>query len=228
MPGSQLSRRSFVRAGHGALAGAWTGVGCSPPDPKTPLSYGFGSSAEVAHRPLPPTPACDDGSAPVTTSEIEGPFYTPRTPRRASLLEPSSEGRRLGLVGRVLDTGCRPVPGAVLDSWQADAKGDYDNEGFRLRGHQFADGDGLFGLETIVPGSYSTGWFVRTPHLHVKVQGAATRLLTTQLYFPEFAAQNRDDGLFHPELLMTEIGASRADALLLRFDFVLAGVSGAS
>ena len=29
--------------------------------------------------------------------------------------------------------------GALLDFWQADAKGHYDNSGFRLRGHQFAD-----------------------------------------------------------------------------------------
>src|SRR3712207_6926313 len=54
---------------------------------------------------------------------------------------------------RSVDTRCRPVAGALLDFWQADARGEYDNSGFRLRGHQFADSRGRYRLRTVVPRS---------------------------------------------------------------------------
>ena len=72
------------------------------------------------------------------------------------------------------------MPGALVDLWHADDEGDYDNSGFRLRGHQFADGEGRFRFRTIVPAQLSG----RTRHFHVKVQPKGGRVLTTQLYFP--------------------------------------------
>ncbi len=146
-----LSRRSFIRASAGAVASVWVG-GCVP-DPKTPLGYALGQASAPTGLELSVTPACAEGDAPTTSSEIEGPFYTRSTPRRTTLLEPSLPGRRLRLVGRVLDPGCRPIPGVVLDFWQADSNGVYDNDGFRLRGHQFSDPQGLYSLETVVPGA---------------------------------------------------------------------------
>jgi protocatechuate 3,4-dioxygenase beta subunit len=159
---------------------------------------------------LPPTPACDDGDEP-SPQQTEGPFYTPDTPRRRNLVEAGVEGTPLLLTGAVLDTRCRPVAGALLDFWQADGNGEYDNEGFRLRGHQFADARGRFRLETVVPGLY-TG---RTRHIHVKVQPRGGEVLTTQLYFPREPA-NAADGIFDERLVM-DVRGRRA-----RFDFVLA------
>jgi protocatechuate 3,4-dioxygenase beta subunit len=52
----------------------------------------------------------------------------------------------------------------------------------------------------------------------VKVQGGGSRLLTTQLYFPDEPANARD-GLFNRALLMKV--AQAGDALAARFDFVL-------
>jgi protocatechuate 3,4-dioxygenase beta subunit len=121
----------------------------------------------------------------------------------------------------VLDGDCRPVAGAVLDFWQADPAGVYDNAGARLRGHQFSDAEGRYRLETLVPGPYVDGRLRRTPHLHVKVQGEATRLLTTQLYFPAFEAQNVDDLFYDPELTMAAVDPPGDALLVLRFDFVL-------
>ena len=63
-------------------------------------------------------------------------------------------GQPIELVGFVLTRGCKPVPGALVDLWHADDEGDYDNSGFRLRGHQFADAEGRYRFRTIVPGSY--------------------------------------------------------------------------
>jgi protocatechuate 3,4-dioxygenase beta subunit len=159
---------------------------------------------------LPPTPACEDGDEP-SPQQTEGPFYSPDTPRRRNLVEEGVEGEPLFLTGRVLDTRCRPVPGALLDFWQADGNGEYDNEGFRLRGHQFADARGRFRLETVVPGPYSG----RTRHIHVKVQPRGGEVLTTQLYFPREPA-NAADGIFDERLVM-DVRGRRA-----RFDFVLA------
>ncbi len=64
-----------------------------------------------------PTPACGDDGKP-TPRQMEGPFYTPNTPRRMSLLEPGLRGTRLQLTGRVLSTDCTPLPGVLLDFWQ--------------------------------------------------------------------------------------------------------------
>ena len=89
-----------------------------------------------------------------------------------------------------------------------------------LRGHQFADRNGLFRLRTIKPGAYGNSSFRRTPHIHVKVQGADTGPLTTQLYFPDEGELNGDDFLFRKSLL---IGRPRRPdgRLQARFDFVL-------
>jgi protocatechuate 3,4-dioxygenase beta subunit len=118
------------------------------------------------------------------------------------------------LTGLVLSTACKPVAGALLDFWQADDHGDYDNQGYRLRGHQFSDGDGRYRLETIVPGLYPG----RTRHIHVKVQAPNRPALTTQVYFPG-EAQNEDDFLFRSDLLVKiRSGGGARDG---RFDFVL-------
>lgn len=146
---------------------------------------------------LPPTPACGDDDDDVTPPQTEGPFYTPNTPERRSLIEPGITGTPMILTGYVLSTGCRPVAGALLDFWHADDGGNYDNVGFKLRGHQFADADGRYQLETIVPGLYPG----RTRHFHVKVQAPNQPVLTTQLYFPD-EPDNARDGIFNPDLLM--------------------------
>jgi protocatechuate 3,4-dioxygenase beta subunit len=119
------------------------------------------------------------------------------------------------LTGYVLSTDCRPVAGALVDFWHADDNGVYDNEGYKLRGHQFADDQGRYHLETIVPGLYPG----RTRHFHVKVQAPNRPILTTQLYFPDEPG-NAADGIFQPELLLDV--AETADDKAATFNFVLA------
>ena len=128
---------------------------------------------------LPLTPACGAPAA-LTPRQTEGPYYTPGTPQRNSLVETGFKGERLVLAGRVVSPQCRPVAKALLDFWHCDENGEYDNVGFRYRGHLFADADGRFRLETIVPAIYPG----RARHIHVKVQAPGARVLTTQLYFP--------------------------------------------
>ncbi|MEN3377341.1 MAG: hypothetical protein V7604_2696 [Hyphomicrobiales bacterium] len=174
----------------------------------------FTLDPSLAQAPLNPTPECHDGDAP-TARQTEGPFFKPSSPERVELIEPGMGGQPLELVGFVLTRGCKPVAGALIDFWQADHKGEYDNAGFGLRGHQFTDAEGRFRLRTIVPGVYEG----RTRHIHVKAQPKGGRVLTTQLYFPGEPANSRD-GLFRKDLVMRT--AKNAGWLAGRFDFVLA------
>lgn len=162
---------------------------------------------------LDPTPACGANQA-ATIRQTEGPFFKPRSPRRSDLIEPGMTGQPIEITGYVLTRGCKPVPQALIDVWQADAAGAYDNAGFRLRGHLFTDGEGRFRLRTIVPGSYVG----RTRHIHVKIQPPGGQILTTQLYFPGEPGNARDF-LFRKELLLRT--AKAGGALAGRFDFVL-------
>jgi protocatechuate 3,4-dioxygenase beta subunit len=162
---------------------------------------------------LPPTPACTDTDD-VTPRQTEGPFYKPRSPERTSLLEPDMTGATIVLTGYVLSRRCQPMARALLDFWQADDQGQYDNAGDRCRGHQFTDEAGRYRLETVVPGLYSG----RTRHFHVKVQAPNRPILTTQLYFPG-EPRNARDGIFNPALLMAI--QDTANGRLARFNFVL-------
>jgi protocatechuate 3,4-dioxygenase beta subunit len=144
---------------------------------------------------LRPTPAC--GEYKVTHPQTPGPFFKPSSPMRASLIEPGIGGTRIVVEGTVLTTDCKPIPRAILDFWQADAQGEYDNTGFRLRGHQLTDDAGRYRLESIVPAVYPG----RTRHIHVNVQAPGQPVLTTQLYFPG-ESQNQRDGIFDPDLVM--------------------------
>ncbi len=160
-----------------------------------------------------PTPACGESDV-RTPAQTAGPYFKPNSPSRTSLLTAGMPGTRIVVEGSVLTTDCRPISRALVDFWQADDRGEYDNAGYRLRGHQFTDDAGRYRLETIVPGHYPG----RTRHFHVKVQAPNGPVLTTQLYFPGEPA-NQQDGIFRPELVMNvrEAGAGK----LASFDFVL-------
>lgn len=154
------------------------------------------------------TPECKPGRA--TSAQTEGPYYSPRTPLKANF-RADATGEPIVLEGLVRDTQCRPLAGAWLDFWHADTTGEYDNTGFRLRGHQVTDAAGRYRLETILPAVYPG----RTRHIHVKVSPKeGGRILTTQTYFPGEPGNVRDS-LYRPELVARKSGA------LLLFDFVL-------
>jgi len=160
---------------------------------------------------LSPTAQCTDDDDP-TPSQTEGPYFTPSSPLRTSLVETGMAGTRLSLSGLVLSTACAPVPQSLVDFWQCDDAGVYDNAGYRLRGHQFTDASGRFVLETIVPGLYPG----RTRHIHVKVQAPSRGVLTTQLYFPG-EPRNASDGIFNADLLLAVQSAGGAQQATFNF-----------
>jgi protocatechuate 3,4-dioxygenase beta subunit len=216
LEGSALVPIVFVVGACGADGGdrAATGVATTTASAAQGTSTDLSAEAAAEAGILQATPPCDDGDDDPTETQTEGPYYTPDTPRRSNLVIGGVRGTALLVTGDVVDTQCRPVRGALLDFWQADAEGEYDNQGYRLRGHQFADGRGRYALRTIVPGLYPG----RTRHIHVKVQRPHGPILTTQLYFPG-EPRNRTDGIFDRSLLMAVRAAGNGRRA--RFRFVL-------
>ncbi len=131
-------------------------------------------------------------ACPATQADIEGPYYRAGAPFRQVLFDDSYFLYPLFVWGQVLDTNCQPQPGALLDFWQADSGGEYDNSsaGYQGRGRQVADPDGIYWFFTTWPGYYQG----RPWHLHLKASQTGYRALTTQLYF-------RDDPRPHPQAL---------------------------
>jgi protocatechuate 3,4-dioxygenase beta subunit len=144
-----------------------------------------------------------------TENNIEGPYYTAGAP--AWQLPDNLPGERLSITGRVVNQDCEPMPGAVLDFWQTDSAGVYDNTGYTLRGTIVAGDDGSYRLDTIVPGKYET----RPAHIHVKVWASGEELLTTQLY-----VINNDKDEFVKDSLIIE-PREQDGAKAASFDFVV-------
>lgn len=128
-----------------------------------------------------PTAATTVGtSQTLTVAQTEGPYFKTNSPERTVIADASVQGTQLTITGQVLAPDGTPVANALLDFWQADPSGTYDNSGYNLRGHQYTDANGYYSLTTVVPGLYPG----RTRHIHVKVEAPNGPMLTTQLYFP--------------------------------------------
>ena len=169
-----------------------------------------------------PTAAQSDGSTPgctgpagLTPALTEGPYFKANSPERASLLETGMPGTQLTLTGYVLTSACQPVANALLDFWQADASGQYDNSGFTLRGHQYTDENGRYELTTVVPGEYPG----RTEHIHFKVQAPDGPVLTSQLFFPG-VQDNQADQIFDSSLVIN-ITQDTGASLQATYNFII-------
>jgi protocatechuate 3,4-dioxygenase beta subunit len=210
-----LSRRHFLR-GLGGL-GAIVLAGCPKP-PATVPRDGRG-------RPVP-TPAIDDGDddmppsrmvCAATADNIEGPYYKPGAPHRATLVAAKDPGERLALGGTIVGADCQPIA-AELDLWHADAAGGYDMAGCKFRATLAVGADGQWHVDTIVPGRYLNGDRYRPAHIHAKLRAPGHRELTTQLYFAGDPYNDGDHWIVPSLIMPTTVadGVRRA-----RFDFVL-------
>ena len=184
------------------------------------LGATLGSLAFAACGGLRTLAAAQACAAQRTARDIEGPFYVPGAPTRSELVD----APRLRISGRVRDTACRPLPGAVIEVWQADPEGEYDLDGHAFRGVLRADADGAYTLGTVSPGRYRIGATYRPAHIHVKVHATGRPPLTTQLYFPHDPYNDADP--WHRaslELRFAPLGCSdpRLQVRHARFDFVV-------
>jgi protocatechuate 3,4-dioxygenase beta subunit len=121
----------------------------------------------------------------LTPEQTEGPYYIPNERVRRNITE-GRPGAPLVLRLSVVDAStCRPIKGAAVDIWHADALGVYSGFGSVsrtfMRGIQKTDAKGLARFRTVYPGWYRG----RTVHIHVKVHVAGNVVHTGQLYFPD-------------------------------------------
>jgi catechol 1,2-dioxygenase len=179
-----------------------------------------------------------------TVGTILGPYYLPgqvQLSSPATLPARADEaGTPLAFRGQVTDTSGAPVPGAVLDVWQADEQGYYsgfapDIPAGNLRGVVTADDQGRFEIRTIAPAPYqvptdgptgalisAAGWHPWRPaHLHLLVSAPGRRTVTTQLYFAggEYLDSDVAEAV-KPELVLdpTDVGDGTRE---VTYDFVL-------
>lgn len=190
------------------------------PQPITAIRRARPASLDLAGAAaLVATPQCRDHDDP-TPRAIEGPFYKPSAPRRFDFRESGDPGRIVELTGTVLTRSCQPLPGATVELWHANATGEYDNAGFRYRGHVITDGHGRYRFLTIKPGGYGN-WAVgtgRTVHYHIIVRASGVWPFTTQFYFPNEPDNLRDD-YFRSDLLMRV--AQAGEGFTAGFDIVI-------
>jgi protocatechuate 3,4-dioxygenase, beta subunit len=181
-------------------------------------------------------------TGPCLGAEVVGPGDTDLT----RFADGEALGERIIVTGRVIDQDGRPLPGMLIEIWQANAAGRYAHQVDRheapLDPHFFGVGrvvsgvDGIYSFSTIKPGAYPwknhyNAW--RPAHIHYSLfgPGFATRLIT-QMYFPgdpllkidpiynsvpDPAARERLIADFDIEVTVPE------RALGYRFDFVLRG-----
>ena len=136
------------------------------------------------------------------------------------------QGERIVVSGRVLDENSRPLPGVLVEIWQANAAGRYNHRvdqhdapldpNFTGAGRFLTDKEGRYRFMTIRPGEYPwrnhyNAW--RPAHIHFSLFGPSflTRLVT-QMYFP-------GDPLFAFDPIFNSVPDAKARArLVCQFD----------
>jgi protocatechuate 3,4-dioxygenase beta subunit len=136
-------------------------------------------------------------------------------------------GERIVVSGRLLDGSGRPIRGALVEVWQANAAGRYRHRNdvhpapldpnFTGAGRTLTDDDGHYRFVSIKPGAYPwqnhpNAW--RPAHIHFSVFGRAfTERLVTQMYFP-------GDPLFDADPIFNSIRDPKArERMISRFDW---------
>jgi protocatechuate 3,4-dioxygenase beta subunit len=173
---------------------AFKGYRREPANTHPPYDYpGYGSTKARAPR---RKPVLLDH----TLSEVTGPRF-PEVKTSLDLTHfngGEALGERIVVAGKVLDEDGRPVPGCMLEIWQANACGRYMHAGdqhnapldphFNGAGRVATDAEGNYRFLTIKPGAYPwrnhpNAW--RPQHIHYGIfgPGFATRIIT-QMYFP--------------------------------------------
>ena len=148
----------------------------------------------------------------ITPSQTVGPYFAYcLTPSRyplhevfsADLTTPAVEGERITLSGHVFDGDGVGISDAMVEIWQADAKGSFDhgslattksNSGFKGFGRAETTADGGYSFTTVKPGRVpGPDGKLQAPHLAVTVfaRGMLTHLFT-RFYFDDEASNAED------------------------------------
>ncbi len=160
--------------------------------------------------------------------------------------EAPAVGERILVHGRVLDENARPVPGTLVEAWQANAGGRYRHvkdgylapldPSFGGCGRTLTDENGYYEFLTIRPGAYpwpnrANDW--RPMHIHFSIFGASFgQRLITQMYFEgdpliercPIVATIKDRSQIERLVAPLDMAKARPlDFLAYKFDIVLRG-----
>ena len=128
-----------------------------------------------------------------TQAVEEGPYYLANSPVRSDVTD-GQAGKAITLSFKIVDTSCKPIKGAKVDIWFANAQGVYSGvaskgddlgagvgSGKFLRGTQTTNSKGIVTFTGIYPGWYPA----RTIHIHEKIWVGGKQVLTTQTFFTD-------------------------------------------
>lgn len=183
-----------------------------------------------------------------------GPFYLDDAPRKTlgADLAGTREGVSVLCHGVVRDTLGHPIPGAIVDTWQADGSGTYpiQEEGqdkYDLRGVFEADAEGRYYYTTVLPKPYTVpydgpvgrllragnrhAW--RTAHLHYMLRAKGMRGITTEVFFDNTEYLDNDAVFGVRKSLIAKVEPYNAEKAgdyplarkpdaMIHYDFVLA------
>lgn len=144
-----------------------------------------------------------------TSRAIEGPYWRAGAPNVANL-RAGLDGDPLRVRGVARDLACAPLANAVVEIWQADARGMYDHDygdgRTFLRASLRTDAQGRYAFETIRPAPYGMARSKRPAHIHFKVRAAGRPELVTQLYFHDDPYLDRDPlDAVRPDLIVKPV-----------------------
>ena len=181
------------------------------------------AASEMSGRIATPADFARAGRCELSRDTVEGPYFICTDTMNARNIAQGVMGTPMTLSLRVTDHACGPVPGAIVDVWQCDARGNYSGHAVNpdspnlarqrgrrcepdvptrfLRGVLAADADGVAEFDAIYPGFYGE----RAVHTHYRVHVGNTAYLTSQALYPE----EWNDRIFNDPLYSEGRGARR-------------------
>lgn len=158
-----------------------------------------------------------------TASQTVGPFFSiGLEPMVTTVVAgPETPGVHVIIRGHIYDGDGKPIPDALIETWQADANGVYPDpedprssqatSGFRGFGRAPTNDAGEYSLSTIVPGrAPAPDGSLQAPHLVVTiVMRGLLRHVVTRLYFPDEVSNAEDP-------ILTLVPADRRDTIIAR------------
>ena len=151
----------------------------------------------------------------IPTGEMTlGPFFPREFAQGANVL--AEQGEVIEITGRVTQADGKPLDNLVLEIWQADAKGRFDNPAFFGWGRAATDAQGVYRFRTLKPGSYDG----RVPHINfLLLYSGLMRQLQTVMFF-ELAKDPVLDAVPAPRRSLL---VAKREGTVYRFDIRLRG-----
>lgn len=121
-----------------------------------------------------------------------GPYYEPNTPFRTNIAPENNQGIQLTVQGKILAPDCTtPLKNLIVDVWQANESGNYEDEWYR--GRVTSNENGEYEFTTVIPKGYGEGTAFRPPHIHFKIWNGNQLIITSQMFLPESRAQGIEE-----------------------------------